>query len=31
MLCTLLKQEKKSFQITTKTVKRTRQISKIVW
>jgi len=30
-LCTLVEREKKNFQVTTKTVNRTRRISKIVW
>ena len=30
-LCTLVEREKKSFQVTTKTVNRTRRISKVVW
>ena len=30
-LCTLVEREKKSFQLTTKSVNRTRRISKVVW
>jgi len=29
-LCTLVEREKKSFQVTTKTVNRTHRISKVV-
>jgi len=30
-LCTLVEREQKSVQVTTKTVHRTRRISKVVW